>query len=224
MPFLEDVSKRLAKHHPEAGIWMSLQGFDEQDIKYFFKWITKNEPDWFTGAVGGPSSPPLGLMRSHLPAKYMLRDYPDITHTVRSQFPTAWIDPAFAFTSGREGSNPEPIYYSTIQRLAAQHTDGFVTYSDGMHDDVNKIVSNAIGWNPEADVREAMVEYCRLYFGPDVAEQAADGIFALERNWSGPLATNGGVEATLALWQKLDELSPQLAGNWRWQLCQLKAN
>jgi hypothetical protein len=224
LPFLRDVSKLLARHHPEAGIWMSLQGFNDQDVDYFFEWITKNEPDWLTGAVGGPSSPPLGSMRSRLPKKYMLRDYPDITHTVRSQYPTVWIDPAFAFTSGREGTNPEPIYYSTIQRLAAQHTDGFVTYSDGMHDDVNKFVSNAIGWNPRADVRAALVQYCRLFFGPDVAAQAADGIFALEQNWAGPLATNGGVEATLALWRMLDRKSPQLAGNWRWQLCHLKAN
>jgi len=224
MPFLKDVSELLAKYHPDAGIWMSLQGFDEEDVEYFFKWINKEQPDWFTGAVGGPSSPPLGYMRLRLPEKYLLRDYPDITHTVRSQFPTVWIDPAFAFTSGREGSNPEPIYYSTIQRLAAQHTDGFITYSDGMHDDVNKIVSNAIGWNPDAHVREALVEYCRFFFGPDVAEQAADGIFALERNWSGPLATNGGVESTRALWQMLADKSPQLADNWRWQLCQLKAN
>ncbi|MEO2049821.1 MAG: hypothetical protein ABGX16_24950 [Pirellulales bacterium] len=224
MPFLEDVSKLLAKHHPEAGIWMSLQGFDEKDIDYFFEWITEHQPDWFTGAVGGPSSPPLGHMRLRLPKKYKLRDYPDITHTVRSQFPTVWIDPAFAFTSGREGPNPEPIYYSTIGRLAAEPTDGFITYSDGIHDDVNKIILNAIGWNPEADVRTALVEYCRFHFGPEVAEQAADGIFSLERNWSGPLSTNGGVEATLGLWQSLDKKSPQLKDNWRWQLCQLKAN
>ena len=37
--------------------------------------------------------------------------------------------------------------------------DGFVTYSDGMHDDVNKHVWSALGWNPDANMRDAMIEY-----------------------------------------------------------------
>ena len=224
MLFLADIAERLAKYHPRAGVWMSLQGFDAGEIDYFFSWITQHEPDWFAGAVGGPSSPPLAVLRQRLPDRYQLRDYPDITHSVRAQYPAPWLDPAFAFTSGREGTNPAPIFYGTIHNATAPYTDGFVTYSDGMHDDVNKTVWSALGWNPRADLRGIIVQYCRLFFGPDVAEQAADGIFALERNWSGPLATNGGVEATLALWQQLDEQTPRLGGNWRWQLCQLKAH
>ncbi len=224
LAFLEDVSRLLAKYHPGTEIWMSLQGFEQEQIDYFFDWITENKPTWFTGAVGGPSSPPLPYMRKRLPAQYRLRDYPDITHTVRSQYATQWIDPAFAFTSGREGSNPEPIYYSTIFRAFAKDTDGFITYSDGMHDDVNKTVWSLLGWDVDYDVRDGLIEYCRFYFGNDVAERAADGIYALEGNWQGSLARNGGVEATLALWQQLDREHPELRDNWRWQLCQLKAH
>lgn len=224
LPFLEDVSKLLAKHHPDAEIWMSLQGFEEDEVDYFFEWITEHRPTWLGGAVGGPSSPPLPHLRARLPKEYRLRDYPDITHTVRSQYATVWIDPAFAFTSGREGTNPEPIYYSTIFRAFDQYIDGFITYSDGMHDDVNKTVWSGLGWNPDADVRDLMRDYCRVFFGPAVADRAADGIFALERNWSGPLATNGGVEAALAHWQALEKEAPELEKNWRWQLALLKAN
>ncbi len=222
--FLEDISKLLAKYHPDTEIWMSLQGFDEERIEFFFDWVTEHKPQWLSGAVGGPSSPPLPYMRKRLPEQYRLRDYPDITHTVRSQYATQWIDPAFAFTSGREGSNPEPVYYSTIFRAFARYTDGFITYSDGMHDDVNKTVWSLLGWDVDYDVREGLIEYCRFYFGNDVAERAADGIYALEQNWDGPLALNGGVESTLTLWQFIDQEHPELQGNWRWQLCQLKAH
>jgi hypothetical protein len=225
MPFLEDVHALVTRDHPGVQIWMSLQGFEAEGVDYFFDWLHEHQPDWFGGAVGGPSSPPLDFMRKRLPDQYALRDYPDITHTVRSQYPTPWIDPAFAFTSGREGSNPEPVYYSTIFRAAAPYTDGFITYSDGMHDDVNKTVWSLLGWDHDADVREGLMEYCRVFFGPEVAERAADGIYALERNWDGPLATNGGVEATLTHWQALDAAHPELrAENWRWQLCLLKAH
>lgn len=224
LSFLEDVSALLTRYHPDTEIWMSLQGFNEERVDYFFDWITEHKPTWFTGAVGGPSSPPLASMRRRLPEQYRLRDYPDITHTVRSQYPTQWIDPAFAFTSGREGSNPEPVYYSTIFRAVAADTDGFITYSDGMHDDVNKTVWSLLGWDVDYDVREGLIEYCRFHFGNDVAERAADGIYALEQNWHGPLALNGGVESTLALWQSMDQEHPELMAHWRWQLCQLKAH
>ena len=224
LSFLEDVSKLLAKYQPKTEIWMSLQGFEEEQIDYFFDWITENQPAWFTGAVGGPSSPPLDYMRKRLPRQYRLRDYPDITHTVRSQYATQWIDPAFAFTSGREATNPEPVYYSTIFRAFAQYTDGFITYSDGMHDDVNKTVWSLLGWDVNYDVRDGLIEYCRFHFGNGVAERAADGLYALERNWAGPLGLNGAVESTLALWQDLDRERPELRDNWRWELCQLKAH
>jgi hypothetical protein len=37
------------------------------------------------------------------------------------------------------------------------------------------------------------------------------------------LARNGSVDGTLRLWQELEAKSPQLNGNWRWQLCLLRA-
>lgn len=224
LPFLEDISKLLAQYHPKAEIWMSLQGFDDEQVDYFFEWIEQHQPKWLAGAVGGPSSPPLPLMRKRLPKQYRLRDYPDVTHTVRAQYPAAWIDPAFAFTSGREGVNPSPVRYTTIFRAFAKDTDGFITYSDGMHDDVNKIVWSLLGWDVDGDVRGGLIEYCRFYFGHSVAERAADGLYALEKNWEGPLALNGAVESTLALWQQLDRENPDLKDNWRWQLCLLKAH
>lgn len=222
MPFLVDAAARLAKHHPKAKVWMSLQGFDAERVDYFFTWLHEHQPDWFGGAVGGPGSPPLEEIRRRLPARYALRDYPDITHTVRSQYPTPWIDPAFAFTLGREGVNPEPVYYGTIQAATAPYTDGFITYSDGVHDNVNKVVWSAGGWEREPDLRAALVEYGRLFHGPALAEAVADGLYALERNWSGPLAVNGGVEATLALWQRL-EAAPALTANWRGRMHLMRA-
>lgn len=223
MPFLQELSVRLAKYHPRAKIWISLQGFDMGEVSYFFKWLREHDPDWLGGVVAGPSSPPIPLTRTRLPKRYGLRSYPDITHTVRCQYPAPWWDPAFAFTLGREPINPRPVFYTQVHNFFAPYTDGFITYSDGINDDVNKTVWSALGWDPTVDVREMMIEYCRVFFGPDVAEQSADGIFALERNWEGPLATNGGVDATLALWQSLETKKPELRDNWRWQSCLVRA-
>ena len=80
-----------------------------------------------------------------------------------------------------------------------------------------------LAWDPETPVREILIEYARFFFAPEVAESAADGILALEKNWIGSLRDNGGVEATLALWEGLERRAPRLEGNWRWQMCLVRA-
>ncbi len=223
MSYLADLSRLLAHSHPRAKIWLSMQGFEQPQVDFVHHWINEQMPDWLGGLVAGPSSPPIPETRARLPRRYGLRDYPDITHTVRCQYPVAWWDPAFHLTLGRESANPRPAFYKLIQDYFGPYTSGFISYSDGVHDDVNKAVWSRLGWEPDADPRGIALEYARCFFGTAVAESAADGILALEKNWDGPLAENGSVAATLALWQQLERKAPDLRGNWRWQLCLLRA-
>jgi len=224
MPFLQDLAKLLAKYHPEGKVWVSTQGFNGPKLDYVAKYLEEQKPNWLGGIVAGPQTLPPPALRARLPQAYPVRDYPDITHTVRCQYPVTWWDPAFNFTLGRECCNPRPLFYTLVHRQTAPGTAGFISYSDGCHDDVNKIIWTRLGVDPNADPRETLVEYARFFFGPEVAEAAADGIMALERNWIGPLTSNAGIDATLALWQNLEHLKPELARNWRWQLCLLRAH
>lgn len=223
IPYLKDLSKILHKYHPKAGIWVSLQGFEQEKTDYFFNYLKKEQPEWLRGIVNGPSSPPVDLERKLLPEKYLIRLYPDITHTVRCSYPAEHWDQAFALTLGREPVNPQPDFYTKIFRRDMIHTDGFISYSDGTHDDVNKVVWSELGWDPKTKVRDIVTDYCRFFFGSDVTQKAADGIFSLEHNWSGPLAENNGVEKTLELWKQLETENPQLQKNWRWQQLILRA-
>lgn len=223
MPFLKNIGELLMEQHPNARVWLSMQGFRGADIDYTHSYIKEYMPDWLGGLVAGPSSPPIIETRKRLPQKYGLRDYPDITHTVRCQYPVAWWDPAYSYTLGRECPNPQPLYYAHIHNWFAPYTQGFISYSDGIHDDVNKCIWSARGWDPEVDVREVLKEYASVFFRPDLADAAADGILALEKNWEGSLAENGSVEGTLALWQDLESQAPELGNNWRWQLCLLRS-
>ena len=223
MPFLKDLHARLMKYHPEAGIWISLQGFSQEQIDYFYQYLKKNEPTWLRGVVSGPSSPSISETRYRLPKKYMHRHYPDITHNVRCDYPALNFDQAFALTIGREGINPQPVYYAKIHGKYARFTDGFISYSDGCHDDVNKVIFSQRGWDPTKSVRDIMIEYSRFFFNTNVEMKAAEGILALEKNWDGPLKDNGSVEPTLAYWKDLENQQPKLSGNWRWQLLVLRA-
>lgn len=216
MPFLKAISTELEKYHPEAGVWVSLQGFNDEQTDYFFEYMNKNNPNWFAGVVSGPGSPDIAATRFRLPGKYKHRHYPDITHTVRCQYPTPQWDQAFALTLGREPCNPQPNFYSGIHRQTETFTDGSVTYSDGVHDDVNKVLWACLDWDPETDVHQILDEYSRFFFGTTETERVADAILALEKNWLGATEDNGSIETTFDFWQQLEQKHLELVDNWRW--------
>jgi hypothetical protein len=224
LPFLEDMAKHLLPVHPKAKIWMSMQMFSKPQQEFVYRYIERESPKWFGGLVGGPSSAPLAELRARLGKQYRVRDYPDITHNKLSQHEVPEWDPAYARTLGREAINPRPAEFAAIHNRTAVYTDGFISYSDGAHDDVNKTIWSALAWDPSRDVRDILIEYARVYFDTGVGEKAADGILALERNWRGPLIFNGAVEGTLLQWQQMEKTAPQLESNWRWQMCLLRAN
>lgn len=222
-PFLSEVADKLRVRHPKARIWLSLQGFNSQKEEEVYRYLESAKPQWLGGLVAGPSSPPVARTRQRLGSQYKLRLYPDITHNKICQYQVPNWDQAYALTLGREAINPRPEEYAQIHNRHAPQSDGFISYSDGVHDDVNKAVWSALAWDPSRKPREIVIEYARLFFGADIADEAADGILALERNWRGPLATNGSVEATHREWQRLDAKAAHLSGNWRWQMCLLRA-
>ena len=217
LPFMEDLAQRLAKHHPQAKVWMSLQDFDEPKVQVVMNTIAQKQPKWFGGIVADTSALPIDETRQQLLSRYPVRWYPDITHTVECQFPVSWWDPAFAVTLGREPTNPRPTAYATIFRRFAPPTDGFVTYSDGINDDLNKALWSMLGWDSQQDVRDLLIQYSRFHFGAHVAEDVADGLLGLENNWQGSLAHNASVDGVLALWERLEQRHPELRKNWRFQ-------
>ncbi|MBS1576993.1 MAG: hypothetical protein JST09_16975 [Bacteroidetes bacterium] len=224
LPLLEDMSVILKKYHPKALIWLSLQNFNARQSQFVYKYIREKMPVWLGGLVTGPSSPPAAESRAELPAKYQLRQYPDLTHNVRCDSPVPWWDPAFNFTLGREAINPEPYYFAAVYHALDQYINGFISYSDGIHDDVNKIIWTTLSWNRNEDLREALKEYSNFFFGSSFKEEAADGILSLEKNWEGPIAANGSIQSTLVVWQMLEKMHPELSSNWRWQMYLLRAN
>lgn len=224
LPFLVDMAKRMKPLHPSAKIWFSLQLFSTKEIDAAYDYIDRESPEWLGGLVVGPSSPTIQESRNRLSKQYGLRLYPDLTHNKLSQYEMHNWDQAYALTEGREAVNPRAVEYAQIFAQGAAYSDGFISYSDGVHDDVNKTVWSALSWDPAEKVADILIDYSRAYFDPAVSKESADGIFALEKNWHGPLLTNGAVEGTLLQWQNLEKQTPQLEENWRWQMCLLRAN
>ena len=57
MPYLERLSAILKRHHPNAGVWTSLQKFNAEWTDWILDYIEREQPDWLAGIVDGPWAP-----------------------------------------------------------------------------------------------------------------------------------------------------------------------
>jgi hypothetical protein len=218
MALLEKQTESLHRYHPKAAMWVSPQSFDREWMDEFLD-LVKKEPAWLGGIVYGPQTRlTLEQLRAAVPKKYPIRHYPDITHSRSCQYPVPDWDVAYAVTEARECINPRPLGEARIFRLTQKYTTGFIAYSEGCNDDVNKAIWSALGWSPDADVVEVLRDYSRYFLGAKYTDGGAQAILALEKNWDGPLATNAGVNTTLEQFRALEKAAtPQDKLNWRFQ-------
>jgi hypothetical protein len=218
MALLQKQVESLRSVHPRLQMWVSVQSFTEPEFDEMMAIIAK-EPDWLAGVVFGPQTRvTLPELRSILPKRYPIRRYPDITHSLRCEYPVPDWDRALAFTLARECINPRPIDQATVFRAHASTSIDFITYSEGCNDDVNKAVWSGLGWDPQANVRDILREYARYFIDSTRGNAFAEGLLALERNGRGPLLGHSEVLSTLQLFQSLERsASPAMLLNPRFQ-------
>ena len=219
MALLEKQTQNLHRYHPKAQMWVSPQSFTQPWLEEFFGILKEQMPAWLSGIVFGPQVR-LGLpqLRVTVPAQYPIRHYPDITHSRQCQYPVPDWDTAFAVTEARECINPRPLSEAAIFHATQSDTIGFLTYSEGCNDDVNKAIWSALGWNPDMVVIDILRDYSRYFIGESYADDYAQGLLALERNWQGPLLANESAETTLRQFESMQRSAgPQTLKNWRFQ-------
>ena len=225
----KEISKALKKVHPNAQMWPSAQQpHSVPDWGEVFIGEMEKLPDEIDGIITGPNHAfDLETLRRRLPSKYPIRLYPDITHNVRCEYPVHFDrdDWHFALTTclSRECTNPRPREYRLIHRLTRRYVVGSVSYSEGITDDVNKMVWADMDYFPDCDLRTSLLDYARLFFYGADPEAIADGILALELNWQCDPAENPTIETTLSAFENMQAEYPFLAENWRFVQLLLRA-
>ena len=213
-PLVERETAILHRYHPRTHVYISAQGMDAAQYEDFYR-LLATPPTWLSGVFFGPQSrESFEQQRARIPASLPMIFYPDIAHTMHAQFPVEQWDPAFALTEGREPIDPRPVDEAIIFRHFSRLNTGFVTYSEGVNDDVNKMLWSQWGWDEAMPAHVILEDYARLYAGPQFAHSLAESIENLEKNWHGPLLTNTTIATSLKALQPLEEKQGK-AASWR---------
>ena len=200
------TAKALRLNHSNAGIWVSAQEVNSTTLKSFVHEITTNQTiQNILGTNGGvvygphnriPFTQFLEQFQS-INQSINVRQYPDLAHSVDSQFALLHWDGPYAESYQRQVVNPLPILHASIVKARSDGSSnniGVGAYSEGLNDDLNKFIWSAMGADSSImNVQSVVDEYCQYFFGDDAAFMMSKGLMGLEQNWLNKIKDNGDV-------------------------------
>ncbi len=166
-----DLSKELAaiikNKYPDTKVGISTWFFDrfianKCEYESFFGHF-KNEDVWFDYVISNENHSSLELVKSQVP----VISFPEISMAV-----TPW---------GGYGAAPVPMKIASELDYFATYCNGCMVYSEGIFEDVNKIICLEKCRDKNCDVKEIVREYCSSLVGAEFADELTDLVFELEK-------------------------------------------
>lgn len=135
---------------------------------------------------------------------------------------------------GGYGANPLPAHLQRLWDSSRRLLSGGFPYSEGIFEDINKVICAQFYWHEAADAQAILREYAVAEFGPAVADDVVRAVAILEANhargWGAGAdgrftltRTEGAAEARRIL-EAVDIRLPAPARTaWRWRILLLRA-
>ena len=138
---------------------------------------------------------------------------------------------------GGFGANPLPSRFQRLWDEIKDKTAGGAPYSEGIFEDINKVIYSQFYWSRDKPATETIREYIGFEFSPDYVDEISEAITILEKNhglrgtfkagsvvkFNVPKADFGAGKA-LNLLKSVDEkLSEMIKNGWRWRILLLRA-
>ena len=184
---------------PAAGEWQGLTNFLSKGNNWLHYIMADSHEDF-----------PVYPLQKGVPGNLPLLNFPEIS--MWGQGP--W---------GGYGSNP---LANRLQRLWNQ-TEGKVSggfpYSEGIYEDLNKIICAQLYWDGKRSTSDIVKEYIAYEFSPDVVNDVSRAIEILEANHNRKQIKANAVEAFNLLQQAEHKLTAQTLKSWRWRILYLRA-
>ena len=220
-------SRAYRRAFPKGKVILSTWYFDSW-IDGEWKGITDkfnaNHPDWLdyimTDDYGGkfPEYPLIHGTPGGLP----MISFPEISMYVHSPW-------------GGYGANPLPKYLQSLWDVTKGKLSGGFPYSEGIYEDINKVMCAQIWWDPKKPTTDTVREYIAFWFSPDVVDDVSRAIAIMEPNLERSredkdgvtrfiLTHTDGADDAYRLVTKADGKLPEaVRKSWRWRIIYLRA-
>ena len=225
---IERLHALNVKAHPNAKTMVSTWVFHDDDWEGLYKWLEK--VDWVDYILADSHREfPKYPLEHPVPKEIPIVTFPEISMWGRDPW-------------GGYGATALPKRFTRLFRQAERVTGGFMIYSEGIYEDINKWIVNGLYIDPQADPDELLRSYasyelpgvnpddfvklCEIYETNHLFPQGrTTPVFTSIGEDNAELAAYRGraCEAD-RLVEKMDrEIFPAFKGGWRWRLIYLRA-
>ena len=248
----KEISGRLKKYHPEAKVVINTQALSKKGIDFFCQKV-REDSDWLDYILYDcfGVTLPLKELRSKLPDKFRdkILGQPEITMRdgMGKRGAVPWVK---EFDHAYEKSydlvaiggwdmnknkywHPEGCYLMLPDNLPracnVEELNGAFSYSEGLHDDITKIIWAQKGWDPERNAVDILSEYCSWYFGEKARDKMVKAILKMEEiSIIRPKFKTGGMlEPATKILELIESAEGEIPAGardgWRWKMLLLRA-
>lgn len=213
LKIVDALVPEIRREFPSAKTMVSTWYFTQLDWTGFYKWFEKtpNRPDYVLADDYGPYRFPTYPVEHALPADVKLVTFPEISMNGRSPW-------------GGYGAVCYPEYLRDRYRQTKGRARGFCCYSEGIYEDLNKVLTCGIYASPSNSIEETCDEYARYELGLKDGRRLAELVRAFEKNLQikklSPVVATNALQAAEAMEV---EMLPRFRTAWRWRELYLRA-
>jgi hypothetical protein len=185
---------------PPAGEWQGLADFLARD-KSWVDYIQADDPY---------DNVPRYPLEKGVPGGLPLLNFPEISMWGQSPW-------------GGYGANPLPARLQRLWNQTDRKLSGGLAYSEGIYEDLNKVICSQLYWNPDRRTMETVKEYIAFEYSPDVVGDVSAAIDILEQNHRRSNIQPSAGKAYELIQAAQQQLSEQSRRAWRWRILALRA-
>jgi hypothetical protein len=139
---------------------------------------------------------------------------------------------------GGYGANPQPGRLQDRWNITREKLSGGSPYSEGIYEDLNKVICAQLYWSPDRPAMETVKDYIAFEFSPQVVDDISQVVTIFEKNHLHKeflkenqsyksLNENTIGESAVTAYQLMEQadtkLTPQALRSWRWRLFHVRA-
>lgn len=124
---------------------------------------------------------------------------------------------------GGYGANPLPGRLQGRWDETGKKLSGGFPYSEGIYEDLNKVICTQLYWQPGRPAMETVKEYVAFEFSPEVVDDVTSAVKLFEKNHARNRIDQSAVTACQLIERADARLAPQVRRSWRWRILYLRA-